>query len=169
MEVSVRDIPWDTALVALAGVYVAGVVVCLLLENRSPQSTFAGLFLFKVLPLLGLLVYGMFGRSWKAFSRCRELLSLLRGTSFADWAARVMVERQPSEIERLTGRGLDDQRLAQMLWASGRAPLTLVNRVEILRNATEKYPRLLADIEEALQAGSVLSSRCPPQLTGGDD
>jgi cardiolipin synthase len=36
-----------------------------------------------------------------------------------------------------------------MLWASGRAPLTTANQLEILQNASEKYPRLLDDIRSA--------------------
>ena len=36
-----------------------------------------------------------------------------------------------------------------MLWASGRSPLTMGNRLEILQNASEKYPRLLEDIRAA--------------------
>jgi len=43
-----------------------------------------------------------------------------------------------------------------MLWASGRSPLTTGNRLEILQNASEKYPRLLDDIRAASQSVHLL-------------
>ena len=42
------------------------VAVFIILENRSPQFTF---------PVVGLLVYLFFGRSWRVFSRENELMS----------------------------------------------------------------------------------------------
>ena len=36
-----------------------------------------------------------------------------------------------------------------MLWLSADAPLTLTNRLEILQDAREKYPRLMADLRAA--------------------
>src|SRR5678809_1023288 len=43
----------------------------------------------------------------------------------------------------------ESARLAAMLRASGRAPTTTRNHLEILQNAAEKYPRLLEDIRAA--------------------
>ena len=143
------EIPWSTVLSVVGGLYVAGAAGFIVLENRSPQSTFAWLFLFIVFPLGGLLIYVLFGRGWKAFSRRKELLGLLRGTSFASWAAR-MIERQQGALEELAGHGrAAEGRLGSMLWTSGRAPLTFGNRVEVLQNASEKYPRLLEDVRQA--------------------
>ncbi len=43
--------------------------IYLVLENRSPQSTFAWLFFFITIPVLGVVVYQFVGRGWRAFSK----------------------------------------------------------------------------------------------------
>ena len=89
----------------LAGLYAAVIAVFLVLENRSPQSTFAWLFLMLGFPIGGLIIYTLFGRGWKAFSRKNQLHTLIEGTSLVERKA-VMVERQPV----LARRALEDQR-----------------------------------------------------------
>jgi cardiolipin synthase len=144
----VDGLTWDVVLTALVGVYALSVAVFLILENRSPQSTFAWLFLLFLFPLGGLVIYALFGRGRHAFSRERFLTNLLQGTTFADRAAAVIAE-QPTNLSKLADEHGDYARVANMLWASARAPLTLRNSLEILQNASEKYPRLLSDIREA--------------------
>jgi uncharacterized membrane protein YeiB len=51
----------------LTGVY-------LVLENRRPQATLAWMLLFLALPGIGLVIYALFGRDRKAFSRQSKLL-----------------------------------------------------------------------------------------------
>jgi cardiolipin synthase len=141
------DVSWTAVLLALLGAYTLSVAVFLILENRSPQSTFAWLFLLVVFPAGGLLIYAMFGRSRHAFSRRRGLRRLLEGTTLADRAARLIAE-QPAKLDGLAAR-TEYARLAAMLWNSARSPLTVGNRLDILQDAREKYPRLLADMQEA--------------------
>ncbi|NJN55247.1 MAG: hypothetical protein HC804_11085 [Anaerolineae bacterium] len=52
--------PWTLVTIIFA-IYVFGVAVFVIMENRSPQSTFAWLFLFMALPLLGVLIYIFLG------------------------------------------------------------------------------------------------------------
>ncbi|HET9261967.1 MAG TPA: cardiolipin synthase [Vicinamibacterales bacterium] len=144
----VANLTWYTAVTALIGVYALSVAVFLILENRSPQSTFAWLFLLFVFPFGGVVLYAMFGRGRHAFSRERFLTPLLQGTKLADRAASVIAQ-QPANLSRLADDHGSYARIATMLWASARAPLTLCNSLEILQNASEKYPCLLADIRAA--------------------
>lgn len=53
--------------------YVLGVIVIILLDNRTPQSTFAWLFLMLAFPIVGLVVYLFMGRGHKAFSNENNL------------------------------------------------------------------------------------------------
>jgi cardiolipin synthase A/B len=76
---------------------------------------------------------------------------LFERSTLADRAAQV-VTGQPAAIAKLAETQGDSARLAGMLWASGRAPLTTANDVEILQNASEKYPRLLDDFRAASQS-----------------
>ena len=146
------DWNWVQVLTTLAGVYALGIAMFLIRENRSPQSTFAWLFLMLLFPVGGLLVYTLFGRGWKAFSRKGQLHTLMEGTSLAE-RRTALLDRQPALLEALAeGATGEYSRLGHMLWASARAPLTTANSLEILQNATEKYPRLLEDIHAASES-----------------
>lgn len=122
----------------------------IILENRSPQSTFAWLLLFVVVPFIGIVIYRFFGRGWHAFSKEKELTrqefggELLRDlvpllSRKEEYIARIASERPVSYRGKLL-------RLSQR---NDSSILTGNNTVEILQNASEKYPRLLADIRAA--------------------
>ena len=140
---------WVQLLTVSIAVYAALIAVFLVLENRTPSSTFAWLFLMLGFPGGGLIIYTLFGRGWKAFSRKNQLHTLIEGTSLVDRKA-VMVERQPVLLDDLAKTSVGEYaRLGHMLWLSANAPLTLTNRLEILQDAREKYPRLMADLQAA--------------------
>jgi cardiolipin synthase len=141
-------VSWTLVLTVLVSAYALAVAAFLVLENRSPQSTFAWLFLLLVFPLGGVLIYLMFGRRRHAFSRQHSLRKLLEGTRLAERSAKV-VAQQSRNLEVLGRVHAEYARLAAMLWATARAPLTLGNHLEILQDAKEKYPRLMADIRAA--------------------
>jgi cardiolipin synthase A/B len=63
-----------TVLATLLFVYALVTGVFLLMENRRPQSTLAWMLVFFFAPGIGLLIYLLFGRDTKAFSKQRELL-----------------------------------------------------------------------------------------------
>jgi cardiolipin synthase len=141
---------WILAAAALV-VYVTGVTAFFALQNRSPQSTLAWALSFVLFPPGALFSYIMFGRGRHAFSREQTMAKLLETSALADRAAHV-VAAQPSAIAGLAATQGEFARLAAMLWASGRSPLTTGNQLEILQNASEKYPRLLGDIRTASQS-----------------
>ena len=142
------DFSWNLLVTVLISAYAISVAAFLIMENRSPQSTFAWLFLLLAFPLGGVVLYAMFGRSWRAFSRRGTIRKLLEGSTIARRAARVMNE-QTANLATLAQMHPAYARLANMLWASSRSPLTLHNQVEILQDAREKYPRLMADLRGA--------------------
>lgn len=139
---------WDLVLTVAVSAYALSISVFLILENRSPQSTFAWLFLLLVFPIGGLLIYAMFGRNRHVFSRERVLTKLFEGTKLADRAAQVMAE-QPDRLTALAATHGEYGQLASMLWATAQSPLTAGNDLSILQDADEKYPRLLADMRAA--------------------
>lgn len=141
-------VSWGIVLAALGVLYVLAAAVFLILENRKPQSTFAWLFLLLVFPLGGLVIYVLFGRNRHAFSRERELTKLVEGTGVALRSARLLAE-QPAKLAALVEAHGEYAQVATTLWAAARAPLTFRNDLEILQDAREKYPRLLADIRDA--------------------
>ncbi|MEO7295827.1 MAG: cardiolipin synthase, partial [Candidatus Limnocylindria bacterium] len=77
---------------------------------------------------------------------------LVEGTTLAGRRAEVF-ERQPMLLDELAGTSVGEYaRLGHMLWQSAGALLTLGNRLEILQNASEKYPRLMADLRAATES-----------------
>ena len=145
----IADWTWVQLLTTVSGLYALGIAVFLIRDNRSPQSTFAWLFLMLVFPIGGVIIYTLFGRGWKAFSRKNQLHSLMEGTSLAD-RRTALLERQPGILEALSNDGTGEYgRLGQMLWASAGAPITLANQFQILQNASEIYPQLLNDMRAA--------------------
>jgi cardiolipin synthase len=145
----ISSIPWTTVLTSALMAYAVSTAIFLILENRSPQSTIAWLFALLIFPGGGLVAYIMFGRGRHAFSRENELKSLTAGTTIARRAA-ALIQEQPAKLDELArGPRPEYERLATMLWAADRSPLTVCNRLEILQDASEKYPRLLGDIRSA--------------------
>ena len=145
---TVAGISWVGLGALLVTLYAIAVAVFLILENRSPQSTFAWLFLLILVPLGGIAIYALFGRGRHAFSRARVLRSLVEGSTLAGRSA-ALLEAQPAKLEALAERHGEYARIATMLWATARSPLTFGNEVEVLQDATQKYPRLLEDIRAA--------------------
>jgi cardiolipin synthase len=128
-------------LTVLAGLYAAVIALFLVLENRSPQSTFAWLFLMLGFPVGGLIIYTLFGRGWKAFSRKDQLHTLIEGTALLE-RKTALTEQQPVRLSELSNTTVGEYaRLAQMLWTSARAPLTLMNQLEILQDARARSIR----------------------------
>ncbi len=144
----VASFSWSVAVSTLLAAYALSIAVFLVLENRSPPSTFAWMFLLLVFPFGGLAIYALFGRNRHFFSRTATMTHLLESTALATRAAAV-VAAQPAALAALPARVGEYARLAQMLWASAHSPLTHGNHLEILQDAREKYPRLMADLREA--------------------
>ncbi len=143
-------IPVLTLLYLLYLSYAIVIALFLILENRSPQSTFAWLFLLLAVPGLGLVVYLFFGQGWHAFSRERELMRQAIGDEVQNKFATFLARQDEilASVE-LKERSSAKRRLLHLVQSSGNSVLTTRNCVEILQNASQKYPRLLADIEAA--------------------
>ncbi len=130
-------------------VYAVGVVVFLIMDRRSPPSTFAWLLLMLALPVVGLLIYILTGRSWRAFSREAQYVRKDIGHEVLALVHAVV----PPQRQTLIGlRELETplyNRLLQLGLRSSYALVTTHNCVDILQDAREKYPRLLEDMRNA--------------------
>jgi len=134
-----------------AALYAVSVAIFMILENRSPEKTFAWLLLFFSLPLVGVIIYFMFGRDHRAFSRQDRLLrqELSRHLRSRPHIAEFLAE-QPKAIEALKkNKPLVYDRALELMRRNVQTPLFLYNSLEILQDATEKYPRLCEDLQAA--------------------
>jgi cardiolipin synthase len=99
-------------------------------------------------PGIGVLIYILFGRDWKAFSKQSRLLRQDLEASARPFVSPLL-SRQDAEITRLEGESASHRKLMQLVRRNSRSALTTRNRVEILQNAAEFYPRLMEDMEAA--------------------
>jgi cardiolipin synthase len=138
-----------TILFTIAAIYAVSAVIFVLLDNRSPQSTFAWTLWFFVFPIGGVLIYLLFGRTWRAFSKENRLMRQDFGLPLLE-RLRPLVTAQ-SEAIRVVKEVKDPayHRLLNLMRRNSLSALTLHNYVEILQDASMKYPRLIEDIRKA--------------------
>jgi cardiolipin synthase len=140
-------------LFSLIALYSFSAVIFLIMENRTPQSTFAWLFMFFLFPPGGLVIYLLFGRDWKAFSRANKLVR----QELNDDLLRVLTPRLPrpdEAIARLEAKDqtVSHQKLLNLVRRNSNSAFTVHNHLEILQDAAEKYPRLIDDIKNAKES-----------------
>jgi cardiolipin synthase len=130
--------------------YVAAAATFIVAENRRPQATFAWVLLFIVLPGVGVVIYVLFGRELRTFSRKPGLIKhdLDRGPE----PLASLLAAQDATVEQLQKQSGPQGRLARLVRHNGNSALTRENRLEILQDASETYPRLFEDIRNARQS-----------------
>jgi cardiolipin synthase len=142
------DIDIGTVVATLLTVYALGIGAFLISENRAPQATLAWMLAFILVPGLGVLIYFLFGRDGKAFSKHRKLLK-------QDLAAAALpvlspiLSLQDSEIARLERDNPNRRRLMRLVRHNSSSVLTKRNRVEIQQDATVFYTSMMKDMEAA--------------------
>src|SRR5215218_10969963 len=123
--------------------YAVVVAIYIILENRTPQSTFAWLLLFLAFPIGGLVIYRFAGRGWRAFSKEQELARQELGSDLLS-DLRPVLARQRECIERIARERPASfrEKLLRRAERGDSAVLTEYNEVTILQDASQKYPRL---------------------------
>lgn len=142
---------WPTVVLTLLAVYALVTGVFLISENRRPQSTLAWLLAFYFVPIVGVVVYLLFGRHRKAFSQQRKLL-MQDLEANASPILTHLFSQQDAEIPRLENESLSHKKLLMLVRCNSRSALTTRNQVEIQQDATVFYPRLIEDIQAARQS-----------------
>ena len=150
---SVLDLPIPTIVIWMFTLYALVVSIFLILENRSPQSTFAWIFFFLLVPGIGLLIYLFVGRGWRAFSREDELTRQAIGDETHQRFTRYLTQRAAILARMEQQEPISYKRkLLRLVQNNANSVLTIHNRLVLLQNASQKYPCLIADIEQAQQS-----------------
>ena len=137
-----------TILTVALTLYGRGMCLFVISENRRPQATVAWMLAFLFAPGIGVLIYLLFGRDWKAFSKQSRLLRQDLDPSVRPFVSPLL-SRQDAEITRLEGESASHRKLMQLVRRNSQSALTTCNRVEVLQNAAELYPRLMEDMKAA--------------------
>jgi cardiolipin synthase len=143
---SVSDLTWVIG--TAAALYGLAMGVFLISENRSPQATLAWMLAFILAPGLGVVIYFLFGRDRKAFSRQSTLLRQDLAATAAPVLSPILAH-QHAAIERLGREHAHRQRLLQLVRHNSRSVLTQHNHAQIQQDAVTFYPSLMADLERA--------------------
>lgn len=130
--------------------YILAMMIVILLDNRDPQATFAWMLLLLVFPVLGLLIYIFFGRGRKTFSDEKGLTRIEIINHLKDYY-QALANAQDAYVQKIAAEkpACYRRRLLKLMRRNSASILTAYNQVEILQNATEKYPRLMEDIRNA--------------------
>jgi len=144
------DILW-TLLNWLFWIYVVGAAIFIVLENRAPASTFAWILLFIALPVVGVLIYIFFGRDQRVFADNKRLSREELGKTLTPQLASIVFDQHEAidQVKAMPDQSSSHRRLAELLYRTKLSILTLHNQVEILQDASVKYPRLEADVKAA--------------------
>lgn len=130
-------------------IYAVGVTLFLIMDRRSPQSTFAWLLFLLAFPGLSLIVYILFGRTWRAFSRANEYVRRDIGDQVRD----LLTPSTPSALtvrRRLVDAGHPIYaRIAQLGARNAYAAVTLNNRAVVFQEPADKYARFWEDVRAA--------------------
>ena len=129
-------------------VYLVGIGGFIVLQNRPPSSTLAWMLAFVFLPGLGVLVYVVFGRGRKSFSRRSKLLKQDLEKSAMPLLSSLL-SREEDDIVRLEGRSETWRRLMTLVRRNSTSALTSRNVVAIQQDAAVFYPSLVADLRAA--------------------
>lgn len=139
---------WQTVFPFLPFYFVAVfvVVVMLLLENKNPVKTSSYLLLILLLPVLGIIIYLIFGqnlRKRKIFSK-RQLINTAFGQQYVDEYLDDGLKANLPDIP-------DVQYYTKLVRFLNKdlSPLTHCNQVSILKNGNEKLTRLTQAIAAA--------------------
>ena len=138
----------STVIWAVVAFYALVMTIFLVSENRRPQGTLAWMLAFFAAPVIGAVVYVLFGRDRKGFSKQRKLLM-----QDVEGNARLLLDPilsgQDAEIARLEGESPGRGRLMMLVRRNSHSALTCRNQVEIQQNAAEFYPSMAKDMEAA--------------------
>lgn len=146
-------------LVYLIVSYLLGAIVSMtiILENRDPAKTMAWLLIFILLPGIGLIIYGVFGRNIRKIKifKTQKLANNIKEEklfeNLEEIEALVRLEMDSIRKDKL----LDDEddlakkRVISLLLNTGKFPFTVNNRVDVFEDGNKKFDRLIEDIKNA--------------------
>src|SRR5688572_20633578 len=137
-----------TILPTLLALYALVMGFFLVRENRRPQSTLAWMLVLFFAPGIGLLIYLLFGRDNKAFSKRSKLLMQDIEANARPLLSPIL-SRQDAELGRLESGSFNCKKVATLVRRNSLSALTSRNHVEIQQNAARFYKSLIEDMKAA--------------------
>ena len=136
---------WDV-LIVLNYTLAISAAITILLKNSNPTKTLAYIIVLAIMPFFSLVVYYFFGQDYrkdKIFNRKYIFNKKLVKEIDKE------LQLKPVEIKRLSDKLDEKAKLVRLLYNNENAPLTLHNKLKILKNGEEKFKELIKDLKKA--------------------
>ncbi len=131
--------------------------IVIFLENRDPSKTIVWLLLFILFPMVGFILYLLFGQNIrkKKIFKTQKLFSEIKTQkvfkSLKEFESLIIVQKEAimEDLIFMEPNRFAVKRVMNLLLNTGRSPFTLNNKVKILTNGKEKFEELIKDLKNA--------------------
>lgn len=123
----------------------AGLSIHLLLDNKTPQSTFAWILAIFLIPYAGAIIYLMGGLNW----RRRRLVKLRAEDVFKERIGNIIASQSAQIRDSYAELSSDVAKTLNITLNTGNAIVTQDNAVTIFHQGSEKFLQLFKDLEAA--------------------
>lgn len=123
------------------------IIITILIENRNPTKTIAWILVIVFIPLVGVILYYLFGQKFRKIQAFRALNIAQNKRLMERWGKLNPIIQ--ANLEQLNERIGSLSRVYRFLANQHISPLVLGNRVDLLINGEEKFPALIKALEEA--------------------
>ncbi|MCF7561374.1 cardiolipin synthase [Sabulilitoribacter multivorans] len=141
----IKENIWNI-LIVLNYVIAASAVITILLKNINPTKTLSYIIVLVFFPFLGIVVYYLFGQEYrktKIFNR-KYILNKNVVKSIKE-----ELEFNRKELEKVDRYLEDKVKLVKLIHCNENEPLTLNNKIDLLKNGDIKFEYLIEDIKSA--------------------
>jgi len=131
----------------LIAILIVITIIVLIFQRRDPIKTIAWIAIILLIPIAGLILFFVFGRSYrrkKIFFR-KELLDFRQIEKHISWQNKHLTHHIFQNDEALVSKA----GVVKLLFSNSKALLTMHNKVEVLNNGSETFPALFDSISKA--------------------
>ncbi|HJO92877.1 MAG TPA: cardiolipin synthase [Victivallales bacterium] len=137
-------------LICLYYLYIVASAIFLIFDNRKPSSTFAWLFVFVTIPVLGILFYIVFGKNHRIIGRKRKKIDKNILDKFSEILNHSVTNHKNIKSKIVKEDTLFyKSKLINLLESNSFSLLTSNNNVKVIQDGQEKFTLLKADLENS--------------------
>lgn len=127
-----------------------GVIVTILIENRNPSKTMSWIMVIAFFPVIGFLLYYLFGQKFSKVKRIKEVNEAQAARLQQEWER--LEPYMEKGIAKITARIGNLSRVFTFLKNERLSSPTLGNKVKLFINGEQKFPDFLQALREAKQS-----------------
>ncbi len=130
-------------------IYIIFTILVLLLDNREPAETFAWIFIFLLVPGIGLVIYMIIGRGGqKAYNRKNKQPQLIAKSIVTLFKPLNDIQEETIKLLKSPTSVYQDD-LMTLLYQNSHSLITTHNETKIFHNGKDKFDSLYEDIKKA--------------------